>query len=135
MSKASVEYVNGIQIEVTDAHQNHYFFTYHGAALSNPVDLASMAASNNLTETTQSSWIPTPNITPLVLDAWGNPIIFVPGSGLIVYSKAGGHSDATKGYIYQVVLIQSPDHKPFFASAGPDGDFSNGDDNIYSFEE
>jgi hypothetical protein len=25
--------------------------------------------------------------------------------------------------------------KPFFASAGADGDFTTGDDNIYSFEE
>jgi hypothetical protein len=24
--------------------------------------------------------------------------------------------------------------QPFFASAGPDGDFSRGDDNIYSFK-
>ena len=24
--------------------------------------------------------------------------------------------------------------RPFFASAGPDGDFSTGDDNVYSFE-
>jgi hypothetical protein len=33
------------------------------------------------------------------------------------------------------IQIHSPDGRPFFASAGPDGDFSNGDDNLYSFEK
>ena len=32
-------------------------------------------------------------------------------------------------------VIRSPDNRPFFASAGPDGDFSKGDDNLYSFEQ
>ena len=30
--------------------------------------------------------------------------------------------------------IRSPDNRPFWASAGPDGDFRTGDDNMYSFE-
>lgn len=30
-------------------------------------------------------------------------------------------------------IMASPGHKPFFASAGPDGDFRSPDDNIYSF--
>jgi hypothetical protein len=52
------------------------------------------------------------------LDAWGNPIIFVPAGGL-----AGVHVDP----------VRSPDGRPFFASAGADGDFATGDDNLYSF--
>lgn len=30
-------------------------------------------------------------------------------------------------------VVVSPGHKPFFASAGPDGDFRTTDDNVYSF--
>jgi prepilin-type N-terminal cleavage/methylation domain-containing protein len=87
----------------------------------------------------------------VLLDGWGNPIIFVPSGGINVWKK--GQSTPT--------LIQSRDLRPFFASAGPDGDFGAdnnatvanptttdswsstsmgvtrtpmGDDNIYSFE-
>lgn len=89
--------------------------------------------------------------TPVLLDAWNNPIIFVPGSGLRV-RLLNGQSD------YKIDMMQcatavvvSPEGRvdsitdplnprvlqpgrPFFASAGPDGDFARGDDNIYSFE-
>jgi hypothetical protein len=37
--------------------------------------------------------------------------------------------DPTSG---RIVCLQPG--RPFFASAGPDGDFAKGDDNIYSFE-
>jgi hypothetical protein len=30
---------------------------------------------------------------------------------------------------------RSKSWRPFFASAGPDGDFQTGDDNVYSFEQ
>jgi type II secretory pathway pseudopilin PulG len=70
---------------------------------------------------------------PVLLDGWGNPIIFVPGgvlgdgampadTGSLI---AGGNSTTAK----------SPDGRPFWASAGPDGNFSTGDDNLYSFEK
>jgi prepilin-type N-terminal cleavage/methylation domain-containing protein len=73
--------------------------------------------------------IPTPSATltrfpPVLLDGWNNPIIFVPASGL---QKVYVGGSATP------VIIQSPDNRPFWASAGPDGDFTRGDDNIYSF--
>jgi prepilin-type N-terminal cleavage/methylation domain-containing protein len=55
---------------------------------------------------------------PVPLDGWGNPIIFVPGGSLTVASGT----------------VSSPNGKPFFASAGGDGDMSKGDDNLYSFE-
>ena len=85
-------------------------------------------------------WIPvvpvpsstTPLSTPVPLDAWGNPIIFVMGG---VLGTAPGSATGTLtagGNNFQVV---SPDYRPFFASAGPDGNFSLGDDNIYSFEK
>jgi prepilin-type N-terminal cleavage/methylation domain-containing protein len=66
---------------------------------------------------------------PVVLDGWGNPIIFVPASGLAnVYVNSTSSSPTLL-----TTPIQSPDHRPFWASAGPDGDFVRGDDNIYSF--
>ena len=81
----------------------------------------------------QGSNTPQPS---LVLDAWGNPILFVP---------AGGLFGVTAGDVYHDNIvpapgahngpIKSPDNRPFWASAGPDGDFSKGDDNMYSFEQ
>jgi hypothetical protein len=70
-----------------------------------------------------------------VADGWGNPIIFVPPSGLVGVSI--GASANSSGTISNTnsVTITSPDHRWFWASAGPDGNFSNGDDNIYSFEK
>jgi len=61
---------------------------------------------------------------PIFLDAWGNPIICCIG-GQMSNVTAGG----------RVVTVSSPDKRLFWASAGPDGDFSKGDDNIYSFEK
>ena len=91
----------------------------------------------------------------LVLDGWGNPIIFVPSGGLCGGSNnktdpdamlVGGKADdpdskavvavdpATNPPANCVRQIRSPDNRPFWASAGPDGDFRTGDDNVYSFE-
>ncbi len=91
--------------------------------------------------------------TPIFLDAWNNPIIFVPATGLRV-RKLNGQSALDPTRRGQTFVIVSPEGsatapnfegdvhgklvragKPFFASAGPDGDFSTGEDNIYSFEE
>ena len=70
------------------------------------------------------------SLTRIPLDAWGNPIILVPGSGLWGLEVGGVTipNDPDRA-------IKAPDNQPFWASAGPDGDFSKGDDNIYSFEE
>jgi Tfp pilus assembly protein PilE len=63
--------------------------------------------------------------TPGFADGWRNPIIFCPSGGIkVTLDPDGAKRD---------VLITSPDHRPFWASAGPDGDFSRGDDNEYSF--
>jgi type II secretory pathway pseudopilin PulG len=51
---------------------------------------------------------------PILLDAWNNPIIFVPPGGLRIYDPV----DDT-----ELMIVQSPDNRPFFASAGPDGTF------------
>lgn len=100
----------------------------------------------------------------LVADGWRNPIIFVPGTtGLVlghvykstVQYRAGQFviwndvsyrctldainvtpgTSAAAAFWQPVPAIVAPNNRPFFASAGPDGDFSRGDDNIYSFEQ
>lgn len=90
----------------------------------------------------------------VLLDAWGNPILFVSAGGLAGTDAAsddpavdrsmwiGGKKGDTD--VKQVVdlpagtdevgPIRSTDGRPFWASAGPDGDFRTGDDNLYSFE-
>jgi hypothetical protein len=76
---------------------------------------------------------PAPLPTPVVLDAWGNPIIFVMGG--VLGAPAGSASGMLTAGGQTGVQIHSPDFHPFFASAGPDGNFANGDDNLYSFEK
>jgi type II secretory pathway pseudopilin PulG len=90
---------------------------------------------------------------PVLIDGWGNPIIYVPATGLHVKLLNGQSSylasDPAAGTATQEFIIISPEGsvsgngsanpfvtrpgRPFFASAGPDGDFTKGDDNLYSF--
>ena len=91
----------------------------------------------------------------MVLDGWGNPIIYVPKGGMVVWmnpSSPGSYFLVRSSGTYQVAdskassgLALPPvgvnDH-PFFASAGQDGIFTdplgqtdNGIDNIYSFQQ
>jgi prepilin-type N-terminal cleavage/methylation domain-containing protein len=99
---------------------------------------------------------------PILLDAWGNPILMAPAAGLInVWTNCsksappifpppqwGGTAPTTQLQAWVNPLpgggtppsycqppIVAPDSKPFFYSAGPDGDFTAGDDNIYSFNK
>ncbi len=83
------------------------------------VALANLPPNTQPTGVTDSNWKVSYGT---VLDSWGNPIIFVPTSGIMVTANG-----TTK-------LIQSPSGNPFFASAGPDGNFAAGDDNLYSFD-
>ena len=76
----------------------------------------------------------------MLLDGWSNPIIFVPAGGLhIKGKKAGTDVDfvvrSTGVYLAQRLPPVSPSDRPFFASAGQDGDFTTGDDNVYSFNQ
>ena len=65
--------------------------------------------------------------TSLMADGWGNPLIFVPGdAGLGIDRDNDGTYDVT---------VHAPNDRPFWASAGPDGDFTKDDDNLYSFEQ
>ena len=96
------------------------------------------------TGSTTGGTVPADNSVPVLLDGWGNPIIFVPGGtlgtgtalsadGTIV--AASGSMRSGTGTSAISTQVRSPDGRPFFASAGPDNDFSNGDDNQYSFEK
>jgi prepilin-type N-terminal cleavage/methylation domain-containing protein len=82
-----------------------------------------------------------------LLDSWNNPIIYVPATGLNVLIRNGPSTQSPSGEprpfvvrssgIYpagQVPPLGAKD-RPFWASAGPDGNFQNGDDNMYSFED
>lgn len=105
-----------------------------------------------------SPWLEMPNAAPMLLDAWNNPIILVPGSGLRVRllngEKAYMKNDTTPYNTSNlgIAIVVSPEGqvdttttpgvpfckkpgRPFFASAGPDGNFATGDDNLYSFEQ
>jgi type II secretory pathway pseudopilin PulG len=92
---------------------------------------------------TGSGTVPSDDTVPIPLDGWGNPIIFVPGgalgTGAVLGGSMGTTSQITPGSgaleaASTSITVRSPDGRPFFASAGPDGDFSQGDDNLYSFE-
>lgn len=80
---------------------------------------------------------------PLILDAWGNPIVFVPKYGLrgvdLMKNDGPGHEleDQTILSTGHIEAGATPPRsaRPFFASAGPDGDFRTGDDNLYSFNQ
>jgi len=79
----------------------------------------------------------------IFVDAWNNPIIFVPAAGL--QGVALKDSSGINYIVTSTSLVKAPADmttyrtpgtaRPFFASAGPDGDFSTGDDNVYSFED
>ncbi|MGD0461950.1 MAG: type II secretion system protein [Tepidisphaeraceae bacterium] len=86
---------------------------------------------------------------PLLLDGWGNPILFVPGGGLGLSASAAAPGvvwidGANHGVVTSTGTISSASaslstydaatppagtmyaNQPFFVSAGVDGDFSNG---------
>ena len=77
--------------------------------------------------------IPNP---PIPLDAWNNPIIMLPGGGMdgVRMGFKGGDVNVAANYDVPNHTVKARDQRPFWASAGPDGSFQNGDDNVYSFE-
>jgi hypothetical protein len=101
-----------------------------------------------------------PRGAPLLLDGWGNPIIFVPASGLhvkMLHDKPyydPDPRDPNSTYqtnfdpIQNYIIVSPEGHvtgqgtanpyvdqigKPFFTSAGADGDFTHGDQVLCSF--
>ncbi|MGC4031298.1 MAG: type II secretion system protein [Tepidisphaeraceae bacterium] len=76
-----------------------------------------------------------------LIDAWGRPLMFVPGSG--VRGVMFGEGTTTNGYVkadptaggsLEAQALRSPDGRAFWMSSGPDGNFQTHDDNVYSFD-
>ena len=82
-----------------------------------------------------------PPVVPL--DGWGNPIIFVPRGGIhvLIKNQTTGNNDTYLVRSTGTTLITAADppmtgsERPFWASAGQDGDFTQGADNVYSFQD
>jgi hypothetical protein len=128
---------------------------------------ANVASAGSPPPSDSSEWIQDGGPTPVILDAWGNPIIFVPATGLIDVFSGAGSTDSSVAALplsnmppnvsRKLPPITSPEGqndpnyttlplpkqpvgarangRPFFVSAGPDGNLSTGDDNIYSFDK
>lgn len=75
--------------------------------------------------------LPAINQGTIFLDAWRNPIIFVPGGGL---ADVQSYDPTTATKLSNPFTVKSPDGRPFWVSAGPDGNIRTNSDNIYSFE-
>ena len=75
------------------------------------------------------------------LDAWNNPVLFVGSDGLANVTVSGRPRPqrVTSAGVFDYPEVDLPSlpksRRPFFASAGADGDFRTGDDNVYSFEQ
>jgi prepilin-type N-terminal cleavage/methylation domain-containing protein len=73
---------------------------------------------------------------PILLDGWGSPILFAPGRMNTLSKKWGATGLTIKGDpATPNASVQPPDGKGMFISAGPDSDFSKGDDNLYTYEK
>ncbi len=74
----------------------------------------------------------------VLLDAWGNPILFVTPGGLDGVTIRDSTGKKIVGRVTSVGNFASNQPTPpgascFFVSAGPDADYSTGEDNLYSF--
>ena len=106
-----------------------------GAAFAVMMRMNTGGAAKNLPDKQVSNWIYTDasNVTTqytALLDGWQNPILYVPTQTAGTYAGTAALEVTRNG---RTEVIKSPDGRPFFASAGPDGDFQKGDDNVYSF--
>jgi prepilin-type N-terminal cleavage/methylation domain-containing protein len=85
---------------------------------------------------------------PVMVDGWGNPIIFVPANGLKVFLTQGNSPKYVYGATPANFVVRTSGtydiknlpplkqtDRPFWAAAGPDANFATGDDNVYSFKQ
>jgi prepilin-type N-terminal cleavage/methylation domain-containing protein len=96
--------------------------------LSNPKNKTTVQTS----PTSMLVTMPAGYAVPFLADAWGNPIIYVPSGGLAKVTFANGAVNQTVTSTGQANNLQN---RGFWASAGPDGNFALGDDNLYSFQK
>ena len=83
---------------------------------------------NLLTPTATTS----PLAPPLLVDAFNHPILYVPPTGLTGMTYADGSTVTAGAPVGQARALVAADGASFWASAGPDGSFAAGDDNVYS---
>ncbi len=91
-------------------------------------NVTSLSVTLAATSTLNPTATPVTLTKPLLLDGWQMPLLYVGSNGLTKLKSSASGS---------LVLrpdLASPDRRPFWVSAGPDGDFSTHDDNVYSFE-
>jgi prepilin-type N-terminal cleavage/methylation domain-containing protein len=145
-------YVPLDRVQTTDAAGNVYYYVCIRSTPYTPPGGGTYDAP--LSDT--GYWLPAVNdivptqisTVPVLLDGWGDPIIFVSGgllgatapnpanlnpNGTVIPGTGAIQSGSGSSAI--TLQVKSPDGRPFWASAGPDGDFSQGDDNMYSFEK
>lgn len=71
---------------------------------------------------------------PVLLDSYKNPILYIPAGGLIGVNVADRMNQrVTSRGVVDAADAPPAGSRPFFASAGKDGNFATGDDNVYSF--
>ncbi len=87
-------------------------------------------------------WASTTEPVVVPLDGWGKQLLFVgagvtrlkvdPNGAKVWYGTNANRPDGT--WNTKALVFTSPTGRPFWMSAGPDGDFQTHDDNVYSFE-
>jgi prepilin-type N-terminal cleavage/methylation domain-containing protein len=132
---SSATYVKGQRVFVNNA-----------SADGLPRFYVSLANGNTAALSDASRWQEAPST---LLDEWNNPIIWVPAGGLrgvYLNNETPGAGGTTEYIVTSTGAITAasafsgttwngpqPGARGFWASAGADGDFSKGDDNVYSF--
>jgi prepilin-type N-terminal cleavage/methylation domain-containing protein len=121
-------------------------------AVPNNAKWISALPSNQIWLPKVPSEVPGPpgSTIPIILDAWGNPIIYVPSGGLTGVTVSGNVKSKYADFDVTTAqdTVESPSKRGFWASAGPDGFFTDpdpskslderepyGDDNVYSFQQ
>jgi hypothetical protein len=109
------------------------------------IDLYTCTTATTTSAPPAAGWTLSGKHTPVVADGYGNPILFVPPPGLQgVNVGRNGNGSYTNANQQIVAPGAKPNPappppeigvRPFFASAGEDGDFAKGDDNLYSFQQ
>ena len=125
MSPAEIETLTYLPVPAPWVSGNYIKGDYAYAGANLYVALNDLTPSSVTPSTDTSNWalanLPSPIVVPK--DGWNHGLRFV-GNQLTGVTVANVTNQ----------IIKAPDGRPFWASAGPDGSFTNGDDNVYSFE-
>ena len=99
---------------------------------------SAMLTADSMSDGSTVGWYNKSGPLPVVVDGYRNPIIYVPAGGLtgvwiggIIPPSSTGVPTTGGPWAHQV-NVRAADGSPFWASAGQDGLFQRGDDNLYS---